>query len=52
MLVPPGQEDHLATLHRNRTAFGVTPLLLLLTIVIPVLSSRLQAQTGGPPRHA
>jgi hypothetical protein len=42
----------MATLHRYRAAFGVTPLLLLLTLVISVLSSRLQAQTGGPPRHA
>lgn len=41
----------MTTLNQCRVAFGVTLLPLLLPLVFSVLNSRMETQTGGPPRH-
>jgi hypothetical protein len=38
--------------NQDRSGLGVTLLPLLLPLVISALSCQLQAQTGGPSRHA
>jgi hypothetical protein len=42
----------MTTLNQYRVPIGVTLLPLLLRLVFSVLTSRMETQTGGPPRHA